>query len=481
MAQLFGFQITRAKDKGEQASFVLPDPESGATTSAGFYSEFLDIEGQTKTESDLIRRYRSTSEHPECDLAIEDIVNESINVDEYRQSISINTDNLPYSTKIKKRVRDEFSQVLKLLDFTNKAHEVFRRWYIDGRIYFHKIVDEDDPQKGIQELRYIDALKIKRIRKIEKVETKKKSPTLKVLDDYYVYNESGVTSANVGTSGPVGTAIKITADSIAMCGSGLFDPTKALVLGYLHKAIKPVNQLRMIEDAVVIYRIARAPERRIFYIDVGNLPKVKAEQYLKDVMNRYRNKLVYNAATGEIKDDRQQMSMLEDFWLPRREGGRGTEITTLPGGQNLGEIDDIIYFQKKLYRSLNIPVSRLESDSGFSLGNKFNTLFNDLLKTQLLLKGVIAEEDWQGIKENLSYSYMKDGHYAEMRDMDVLRDRLDILNSMEPYIGDWFSKEYVQKHVFRMTQDEIDDMEKQMHGEPEPDDHEPIDNPMDAP
>ena len=499
MAQLFGFQITRTKDKGEQASFVLPDPESGATTSAGFYSEFLDIEGQTKTESDLIRRYRSTSEHPECDLAIEDIVNESINVDEYRQSISINTDNLPYSAKIKKRIRDEFSQVLKLLDFTNKAHEVFRRWYIDGRIYFHKIVDEEDPQKGIQELRYIDALKIKRIRKIEKAETKKKSPTLKIIDDFYLYNENGVTSANTGSSGPVGAAIKITADAIAMCGSGLFDPTKALVLGYLHKAIKPVNQLRMIEDAVVIYRISRAPERRIFYIDVGNLPKVKAETYLKDVMNRYRNKLVYNAATGEIKDDRQQMSMLEDFWLPRREGGRGTEITTLPGGQNLGEIDDIVYFQKKLYRSLNIPVSRLESDSGFSLGrgaeitrdevkftkfvqklrNKFNTLFNDILKTQLILKGVITEEDWQEIKENLSYSYMKDGHYAEMRDMDVLRDRLDILNSMEPYIGDWFSKEYVQKHVFRMTQDEIDDMEKQMHGEPEPDDHEPVDNPMD--
>ena len=499
MAQLFGFQITRAKDKGEQASFVLPDPESGATTTAGFYSEFLDIEGQTKSESDLIRRYRSTSEHPECDLAIEDIINESINVDEYRQAVSINTDNLPYSSKIKRRIRDEFSQVLKLLDFTNKAHDVFRRWYIDGRIYFHKIVDEEDPQKGIQELRYIDALKIKRIRKIEKAETKKKSPSLKVIEDYYLYNEQGVTSANSGSSGPVGASIKITADAIAMCASGLFDPTKALVLSYLHKAIKPVNQLRMIEDAVVIYRISRAPERRIFYIDVGNLPKVKAESYLKDVMNRYRNKLVYNASTGEIKDDRQQMSMLEDFWLPRREGGRGTEITTLPGGQNLGEIDDIVYFQKKLYRSLNIPVSRLESDSGFSLGrgaeitrdevkftkfvqklrNKFNTLFNDLLKTQLILKGVIAEEDWQGIKENLSYNYMKDGHYAEMRDMDVLRERLDILNTMEPYIGDWFSKEYVQKHVFRMTQEEIAKMDRQINKEPEPEDHEPLDNPMD--
>ena len=497
MAQLFGFQITRAKDKGEQASFVLPDPESGATTTAGFYSEFLDIEGQTKSESDLIRRYRSTSEHPECDLAIEDIINESINIDENRQAVSINTDNLPYSSKIKRRIRNEFSQVLKLLDFTNKAHDVFRRWYIDGRIYFHKIIDEDDPQKGIQELRFIDSLKIKRVRKVERDITKKGSPTVSVLEDYYVYNEGGL-GGKTGAS-PVGGTIKITADAIANCPSGLFDPSKNLVLSYLHKAIKPVNQLRMIEDAVVIYRIARAPERRIFYIDVGNLPKVKAEQYLKDVMNRYRNKLVYNASTGEIRDDRQQMSMLEDFWLPRREGGRGTEITTLPGGQNLGEIDDIVYFQKKLYRSLNIPVSRLETDTGFSLGrgaeitrdevkftkfvhklrNKFNHLFNDLLRTQLILKGVIAEEDWQEIQENLTYSYMKDGHYAEMRDMDVLRERLDILNSMEPYIGDWFSKEYVQKHVFRMTQVEIEKMDRQINNEPEPDDHEPMDNPMD--
>ena len=499
MAQLFGFQITRTKDKGEKQSFVLPDPESGATTTAGFYSEFLDIEGQTKSESDLIRRYRSTSEHPECDLAIEDIINESINIDENRQAVSINTDKLPYSSKIKKRIREEFSQVLKLLDFSNKAHDVFRRWYIDGRIHFHKIIDEEDPQKGIQELRYIDSLKIKRIRKIEKAETKKKSPTLNIVDDFYLYNESGVTNSNSSSSGPVGSAIKITSDAIAHCASGLFDPTKAIVLSYLHKAIKPVNQLRMIEDAVVIYRISRAPERRIFYIDVGNLPKVKAEQYLKDVMNRYRNKLVYNASTGEIRDDRQQMSMLEDFWLPRREGGRGTEITTLPGGQNLGEIDDIVYFQKKLYRSLNIPVSRLETDNGFNMGrgaeitrdevkftkfvqklrSKFNGLFNDILKTQLILKGVIAVDDWIDIKENLSYSYMKDGHYAELRDMDVLRERLDMLNNMEPYIGDWFSKEYVQKHVFRMTEDEIKDMERQISGEPEEPDHEPMANPMD--
>ena len=493
MAQLFGFQITRAsKEKGEQPSFVLPDPEDGATTSAGFYSEFIDIEGQTKSESDLIRRYRSTSEHPECDLAIEDIVNESVNTDELKASVSLNVDNLPYSPKIKGRVQEEFKQVLNLLDFNNKAHDLFRRWYIDGRLHFHKIIDEEDPQKGIQELRYIDALKIKRVRKIDKDITKKGSPTIKVLEDYYVYNEGGAITSN--TSSAIGGTLKITADAIANCPSGLFDPSKALVRSYLHKAIKPVNQLRMIEDAVVIYRIARAPERRIFYIDVGNLPKVKAEQYLKDVMNRYRNKLVYNASTGEVKDDRQQMSMLEDFWLPRREGGRGTEITTLPGGSNLGEIDDILYFQKKLYRSLNIPISRLETESGFSMGRgaeitrdevkftkfvqklrrKFNVLFNNILKTQLILKGVVAEDDWLSIKENLSYEYMKDGHYAEMRDMDLLRDRLEVLNTIEPFIGQYFSKRYVQKQVFRMSDDEIDSMQKEMDAEPEPDEDEEI-------
>ncbi len=488
MAQLFGFQITRAsKEKGEQPTFVLPDPEDGATTSAGFYSEFLDIEGQTKNEADLIRRYRSTAEHPECDLAIEDIVNESVNTEELKAPVSLNTDNLPYSSKIKQRVREEFEQVLNLLDFNNKAHDLFRRWYIDGRIHFHKIIDETDPQKGIQELRFVDALKIKRVRKVQREVTKKGSPTVSVLEDYYVYNEGGL-GGKTGASAASGT-IKITADAVAQCPSGLYDPSKNMVLSYLHKAIKPVNQLRMIEDAVVIYRIARAPERRIFYIDVGNLPKVKAEQYLKDVMNRYRNKLVYNASTGEIRDDRQQMSMLEDFWLPRREGGRGTEITTLPGGSNLGEIDDILYFQKKLYRSLNIPISRLETESGFNLGRgaeitrdevkftkfvqklrrKFNALFNNILKTQLLLKGVVAEEDWLSIKDNLSYQYMKDGHYAEMRDMDLLRDRLDVLNTIEPYIGQYFSKKYVQKQVFRMSDQEIESMDKEMESEPEPD------------
>jgi len=491
MAQLFGFQITRAsKGQGEQPSFILPEPEDGATTTAGFYSEFLDLDASAKNEYDLIRRYRSAAEHPECDFAIEDIVNEAINMEYGRDTVSINTDKLPYTQKIKTRVRQEFLQILRLFDFNNRAHDIFRRWYIDGRIHYHKVIDESDPKKGIQELRYIDGMKIKRIKKVEKGASKKGTPTVNIIDDFFQYSEKGMHQIQSG-----GT-IKLTKDSVAYCPSGLHDPTRAMVMSYLHKAIKPVNQLRMIEDSVVIYRISRAPERRIFYIDVGNLPKVKAEQYLKDVMNRYRNKLVYNAATGEVRDERNQMSMLEDFWLPRREGGRGTEITTLPGGQNLGEIEDIVYFQRKLYRSLNIPVSRLETESTFNMGrgaeitrdevkftkfiqklrSKFNVLFNDVLKTQLILKGVISEEDWPSIKDNITYQYLKDGHYAEQRDMDMLRDRLEILNTIEPYIGEWFSKEYVQKHVFRMSEEEIADMQKSIDSEPEPPDIEPNDD-----
>ena len=483
MAQLFGFQITRAsKGQGEQPSFILPEPEDGATTTAGFYSEYLDLDASAKNEYDLIRRYRSAAEHPECDFAIEDIVNEAINMEYGRDTVSINTDKLPYTQKIKTRVRQEFQQILRLFDFNNRAHDIFRRWYIDGRIHYHKVIDESDPKKGIQELRYIDGMKIKRIKKVEKGASKKGTPTVNIIDDFFQYSEKGMHQIQSG-----GT-IKLTKDSVAYCPSGLHDPTRAMVMSYLHKAIKPVNQLRMIEDSVVIYRISRAPERRIFYIDVGNLPKIKAEQYLKDVMNRYRNKLVYNAATGEIRDDRNQMSMLEDFWLPRREGGRGTEITTLPGGQNLGEIEDIVYFQRKLYRSLNIPVSRLEAENTFSMGRsaeitrdevkftkfiqklrtKFNVLFNDILKTQLILKGVIAEEDWPSIRDNITYKYLKDGHYAEMRDMDLLRDRLDILNTIEPFIGEWFSKEYVQRHVFRMSEEEMKKMQKQIEDEPPP-------------
>jgi len=487
MAQLFGFQITRTKDEGEQPTFVLPDPEDGATTSAGFYSEFIDIEGQTKSESDLIRRYRSTSEHPECDLAIEDIVNESINTDELKASVSLNTDNLPYSSKIKARVREEFQQVLNLLDFNNKAHDVFRRWYIDGRLHYHKIIDEDDPQKGIQELRYIDALKIKRVRKVDKDITKKGSPTIKVLEDYYVYNEGGAITSS--TQSAIGGTLKITADAIAHCPSGLFDPSKALVRSYLHKAIKPVNQLRMIEDAVVIYRIARAPERRIFYIDVGNLPKIKAEQYLRDIMNKYKNKLVYDSNSGEVKDERKHMSMLEDYWLPRREGGRGTEISTLPGGENLGELADVDYFKTKLYKALNVPPSRLEQDSGFILGraeeisrdevkftrfierlrSRFNILFDDLLEKQLLLKGIVSSQDWMIVKDQLIYEWQTDSHFAELQQATMMRERLGMLvNDMgyrDAVVGKYFSQEYVNKHILKLTQEEIDQMKDQKEKE----------------
>jgi len=485
MANLFGFQITRApKEQGDQPTFVLPEPETGATTTAGFYSEFLDIEGQTKNEYDLIRKYRSTAEHPECDLAIEDIINEAVNTEELRDSVSIISEAVPFSVKIRNRIKSEFEQIIRLLDFNNRAHDIFRRWYIDGRLHYHKIIDESDPKQGIQELRYVDATKIKLVRKVDRGATKKGSPTLEIKEEYFLYNEKGISTSTSGS-------FKIAKDSICYVPSGLHDPQKNLVLSYLQKAIKPVNQLRMIEDAVVIYRIARAPERRIFYIDVGNLPKVKAETYLKDVMNRYRNKLVYNNATGEIRDDRNQMSMLEDFWLPRREGGRGTEITTLPGGQNLGEVEDILYFRNKLYKSLNIPASRLEEPSpGFNLGRgaeitrdevkftkfvqklrrKFSILFFDLLKTQLLLKGVITDEDWPAIRDNIRFTYLRDGHYSEMRDMDLLRDRLEILNSIEPYIGEWFSKEYVQKHVFRMSDEEIDSMKDSIDSEPPPPD-----------
>jgi len=477
MAELFGFQISRKKEK-EPLSFVVPTPDDGATTTGGFYSEFLDIDGSARNEYDLIRRYRDVASHPEADLAIEDIVNESICSEETRKSIEIVTDKLPHTPKIKQRIQEEFDQILRLLDFNNKGHDIFRQWYIDGRIYFQKIIDETDPQKGIQELRYIDSLKIKKVKKIEKGATVKGTPVQRIKQEYFVYNEKGMQNSSSGS-------IKLAADSVAYCTSGMMDYTKGIVQSYLHKAIKPTNQLRMIEDAVVIYRISRAPERRIFYIDVGNLPKIKAEQYLKDVMNRYRNKLVYNASTGEIRDDRNQMSMLEDFWLPRREGGRGTEITTLPGGQNLGEMEDVQYFQRKLYRSLNIPVSRLEQEAGFNLGRgaeitrdevkftkfivklrkKFIGLMNDILRTQLILKGVITDEDWSPIKEHLNYTFLKDGHYAEMRDMDLLRDRLDILNTIEPFIGQYFSKEYVQKHIFRMTEKEIDTMSKQIEDE----------------
>ena len=481
MAELFGFRFERMKDVGGE-KFTLPASDDGTVEIAGggFFGQVLDTDGRERTEQDLVRRYRDIAQQPECDSAIEDIVNEGIVSNEMDQAVSIVLDRLPYPSKIKKKITEEFDEVLRLLDFDVKGHDIFRRWYVDGRMFYHKVIDKKSPRKGIQELRYIDPSKIKKVREVKR-ETKQGTSVdlVKKVEEYYLYNDKGL--ASHGTS----QGVKIAPDSISYCPSGVIDQNKGHVLSYLHKAIKPVNQLRMIEDALVIYRISRAPERRIFYIDVGNLPKMKAEQYLKDVMNRYRNKLVYNASTGEIRDDRNHMSMLEDFWLPRREGGRGTEITTLPGGSNLGEIDDIVYFQRKLYRSLNVPSSRMEAEQGFSIGRsteitrdelkftkfvqrlrkKFTALFTDVLKTQLILKGVVTLEDWSEIKEHIQYDFLQDGHFAELKEAELLRDRLEVLQTVESYVGTFFSKKWVQKNVLNMTEAEINDMQDDINKE----------------
>ena len=478
MAEFFGFEIKR---KEKELGAVTPPATDDGTydiSGGGFYSTILDTDGRSRTEDDLIRRYRDIAIQPECDSAIEDIVSEAIASDERDMCVSVVLDNLQVSATIKKRIKEEFERILQLLDFNNKAHDIFRRWYVDGRIFYHKVIDSKNPRKGIQQLRYIDPRKIKKVREVQ---TGKKGQVdvVKKFKEFYIYNQHGHQVNNTSTG------VKLTFDSIAYCPSGLIDMHKGTVLSYLNKAIKPVNQLRMIEDSVVIYRISRAPERRIFYIDVGNLPKIKAEQYLKDVMNRYRNKLVYDASTGEIRDDRNHMSMLEDFWLPRREGGRGTEITTLPGGANLGEIDDITYFQRKLYRSLNVPISRLEAEQNFSLGRsteitrdelkftkfvgklrkKFSVIFNDLLKTQLILTGVIAEEEWKSMSEHIQFDFLQDNNFTELKNAELLKERLEMLSQVENYVGTYFSKEWIKKNVLHLTDDEIGEMQKQMDSE----------------
>ena len=482
MAELFGFKFERIKDTKSQEKFTVPPADDGAVEIAGggFSGKVLDVDGRDKSELDLIRRYREIAQQPECDAAVEDIINEGIVANERDQAVSIVLDRLDYTKPIKDRIRREFDTVLSLLDFDTKGHDIFRRWYIDGRIFYHKVIDKKNPKQGVVELRYIDPRKIRKVRTIKK-EPKAGSSLeiVKGVEDFFIYNEKGL------QQGQMNEGIKIADDSITYVPSGLIDQNRGHVLGHLHKAIKPVNQLRMIEDSVVIYRISRAPERRIFYIDVGNLPKVKAEQYLKDVMNRYRNKLVYDASTGEIRDDRNHMSMLEDFWLPRREGGRGTEITTLQGGQNLGEIDDILYFQKKLYRSLNVPISRMEAESGFSLGRsteitrdelkftkfvqrlrkKFTPLFTDILKAQCILKGIVTVEDWDRIKEHIQYNFLQDGHFAELKRQEVFNERLTALQTVESYIGTFFSKEWVQKNVLNMTEAEMEEMQNQINKE----------------
>ena len=490
MAELFGFRLTKVKEQEKEQTFTAPDPQDGTIDVAGggFWGQVLDTDGRERTDVDLIKRYRDIAQQPECDAAVEDIVNESIVANENDQAVSIILDGLPYPDKIKRKIRNEFNEVLRLLDFGSKGHDIFRRWYVDGRVYYHKVIDINDPRKGISELRWIDSMKIRKVRELDKkVDPKTGIDMVKKITEYYIYNDKGLSLASAGS--PTAEGIKIAKDSIVYVPSGVVDGNNGRVLSYLHKAIKPVNQLRMIEDSLVIYRVSRAPERRIFYIDVGNLPKVKAEQYLKDVMNRYRNKLVYDASTGEIRDDRNHMSMLEDFWLPRREGGRGTEITTLAGGQNLGEIEDILYFQRKLYRSLNVPISRLESESGFNLGRsteitrdelkftkfvqrirkKFVPLFTDLLCTQLLLKGVIAEEDWVSIKEHLQYDFLMDGHFTELKEAELLQERLNTMDTIQSYMGTFFSKQFVWEKVLRMNDGDIAKMRDQIKKEQEMD------------
>ena len=488
MAELFGFNITRVKPQTDpKQQFSQPQAEDGTQTVAagGFFGSYLDMEGTAKTEQDLIRRYREIALHPECDMAIEDIVNEAITSNENKQSVKVVTDNLDYSSAIKVKIEQEFAEVLRLLQFNTRGHDLFRRWYVDGRIFFQKIIDAENTKNGITELKYLDPRKVKKIREVRKRRPEGLvSPTnINIADEtveYFVYNERGIQGA-AAIQG-----IKIAVDTIAFCPSGMIDQNKnGLILSYLHKAIKPVNQLRMIEDAAVIYRIARAPERRIFKIDVGNLPKAKAESYLRDVMARYRNKLVYDASTGEIRDDRNYMSMLEDFWLPSREGGRGTDITTLPGGANLGEIADIEYFRAKLYRSLNVPVSRLEASQGFNLGRaseisrdelkftkfvgrlrkKFTELFNDLLRTQLIIKGVISETEWPLIRDSIFYDFLQDGHFAELKNTEMLRERLNLAREVRDYVGKYFSVNYVRRNILKQTESEIKKMDAEIKKE----------------
>ena len=496
MAKLFGFSIEDTEPLSPGVVSPVPEnreDESDYYLSSGFFGSYVDIEGVYRTEFDLIKRYREMALHPECDSAIEDIVNEAIVSDTNDSPIEIELSNLNASDGIKNKIRQEFKYILSLLDFDKKSHEIYRNWYVDGRLYYHKVIDLKNPHAGIQELRYIDAMKMRYVRQQKKTEKDKRTYRMAgvnsndpmeyefpQIEEYFVYNPK-MTYPTSNPSSMGGTAgIKFTKDSISYCTSGLVDRNKGSTLSYLHKAIKSLNQLRMIEDSLVIYRLSRAPERRIFYIDVGNLPKAKAEQYLRDVMMRYRSKLVYDANTGEIRDDRKFMAMLEDFWLPRREGGRGTEISTLPGGQNLGEITDIEYFKKKLYRSLNVPPSRMDGEGGFNLGRsseilrdevkfskfvarlrkRFSYMFHDMLKTQLILKNIITPEDWDMMEEHIQYDFLYDNHFAELKDAELLNERLNMVQVAEPYIGKYFSQDYVRRKILRQSDEEIIEQDK---------------------
>jgi hypothetical protein len=486
--KLFGFELKKAKKKdpnkeNEKTPSIVPkvdDDGAGYVTASGsHYGQYIDINGDNaKDNAELIMKYRGIAQHPEVDAAIEDIVNESISGSEMESPVELNLDGVEASDKIKKLMVEEFNDICGMLNFNDLSHDMFRSWYVDGRLVHHLVVNESNLNAGIQEIRPIDATKIRKVKEVKyKKDAKTEAKVVDKVDEFYVFQEKNQTQK----------AVKLSPDSVSYVTSGLTDPSKKRVISYLHKAIKPINQLRMMEDSLVIYRLARAPERRIFYIDVGNLPTNKAEQHMKDIMSRYRNKLVYDASTGNLKDDRKHMSMLEDFWLPRREGGRGTEISTLPGGDNLGQIDDIIYFQKRLYRSLNVPINRLEQESQFSLGRsteisrdevkfqkfidrlrkRFSSLFTGLLRKQLLLKGIITEQDWEDWKNDIQVDFIRDNHFSELKDAELLRERLTTLDQISQYVGEYFSREWVMKNVMMMSDEDIDQMKDQVEAENE--------------
>lgn len=496
MIKLFGFtfgnkDIVQAQAP-EKASFALPTEamDDGAVTisSNPYYGTYVDLEGAVRNELELITRYREMANHPELEQAIDDIVNEAITHDVSGRTVDIVLDKLKQPDTVKRKISEEFENVLKMLNFGNLADDLFKRWYIDGRIYYHVVVDEKKPKEGIQELRYIDPRKIRKVRELIKdADPKTGAQIIKSIAEYYVYSDKGTTTQTYGAK--VNSGLRISTDSVINVNSGLMDAKNTFVISYIHKAIKPLNQLRMVEDAVVIYRLSRAPERRVFYIDVGNLPKGKAEQYLRDVMVKYKNKVVYDSSTGEVRDDRKHMSMLEDFWLPRREGGKGTEITTLPAGQNLGELEDVKYFRQKLLQSLNVPMSRLEPQQGGMIGmgrvsevtrdevkftkfitrlrNKFSQIFDYALGTQLALKGICTREEWEQFRGDVYYDYKKDNNFTELRDAELLRERLSLLTTVDPYLGRYYSTKWVKKHVLQMTEEEIEDMKKEMADEEE--------------
>ena len=487
--KIFGFEIRRANQKEEDKklqSIVPRQDDDGAgyvTASGSHYGQYINIDGDdSKDNHQMIMKYRGVSTHPEVDAAIEDIINESISASENEQAVKVSLDKVEVSDQIKKGITEEFDNIISMLDFANNGHDMFKRWYIDGRLYHHLVVNESNIKAGIQEIRPIDSAKVRKVKQVKK----KKDPItgamiVESVDEYYIYQEK---------PGSQTSGVKLSNDSVSYVTSGLLSADRKKVVSHLHKALKPINQLRMMEDSLVIYRLARAPERRIFYIDVGNLPRGKSEQYMKDIMARYRNKLVYDADTGQIRDDRKHMSMLEDFWLPRREGGRGTEISTLPGGENLGQIDDIVYFQKRLYRSLNVPIARLEQEQQFSLGRsteisrdelkfqkfidrlrrRFSMLFLEILKKQLVMKGLITEEDWNEWKNDLIIDYTRDNHFTELKDAELLRERLQTLDQVSQYVGDYFSKEWVMKNVLQFDDDDIKQVAQQSDEEQPTDD-----------